>query len=348
MSGFKMDRKLRMLVWGILAFALANPLQSSSADESSEKLAEGREHQQKCVAKVADLFANTEITEPVKVLVEKTRKYYPNYVAFFSEGPSKDYMKAMAEIGPQDGCNKMHDSLVQVVESECARYFTEEPELNGLDFISQLVQVSPKVLEVLYAQEACTVACTQYPSEERLQNCAAKMADYIVNNVELSESAKRLVKKLQQYAQYPVLYSDTDTPDEFDLVARTMPQNECDALVPAYWRMIALDCSVCIHGAFNESIQDEAKLLAAVSKISQQAHDILYATDACRLDEIEVESPFGNGFDDDDDDGDDDMDESKNTVELADHSDDDRDKLVSRSDEDRDKVVDDEMIWWPS
>jgi hypothetical protein len=153
MSGFKMGRKLRTLMVGILAFALANSLQSSLATNESS------EDRQKCVAEFADQLAKIEVTGEVKVIMEKSREYYPDYVAFVNAGtPSDEYLSALAKLGSPDGCDKVLSDFGKITAPGCSERILSDNENDYTKFLSELLQVSQEVKDVLDADRACSFA----------------------------------------------------------------------------------------------------------------------------------------------------------------------------------------------
>jgi hypothetical protein len=187
MSGFKMGRKLKMLVVGILAVALANSLQTSLANEPIAELAkeaneeqanefnkeldnessgdlanESNEYRQRCVAEVTEYIDdNFKITEPVKVLTAKYREFFPNYADLRAHRNDVDkrYKEALQELRPmaRDDCNKLLINFSDGVYSiPCADRMLRAPgAATHYLFMSDVGRARKEAMDVLDAVEAC-------------------------------------------------------------------------------------------------------------------------------------------------------------------------------------------------
>ena len=104
---------------------------------------------QTCVKEVADYLALKSIPSPVLRLVEKTRKYYPDFTVLFGGEPIKtNYVRAMEKLGPQDGCM---DLIRYVNDISRAVPCYKKLEVRILDVAQSTNQAARDVIEADYS-----------------------------------------------------------------------------------------------------------------------------------------------------------------------------------------------------
>jgi hypothetical protein len=145
MSGFKMSRRLRMLMVGILAVAIANSLQASLATDESNK------NRQECVSTVTKEIEALEIPETVEVLIGTSRNYRPTMPE-----PSKKDNREEYEKKVQSDCEKLFAESLGLDRIPCLKDLSDDGEsMDALEFLKEMGQVSQKAQDVLDAQKEC-------------------------------------------------------------------------------------------------------------------------------------------------------------------------------------------------
>jgi hypothetical protein len=250
-----MDRKLRTLVVGILAFALANSLQTSLAETQGE-----------CVAKIAGRIAELKLTEPLEAIVKKTREHYLNVMALLkSLSPSEEYLLALEKIGPQKDCDKLLDIFEEITLDGCF----------GESFISRsiltvrLLLSSQEARKFYYAAAGC-MSMLQIRKEERAM-CATKVANRLVDKITLSEPIKVFVEEMKNIKS-----------EIYDELKRITPSDACNELTAAVVEeMETLDCYQSNFSGTGEHSRERRYFEWNVEKISQGANDIMTAKLRC-------------------------------------------------------------------
>jgi hypothetical protein len=270
-----MGRKLRTLMVGILAFALANSLQSSLATNESS------ENRQKCVAEVADQLAKIEVTESVKVLMEKLREYYSDHVALVEAGgPSFEYLSALRKIGPQDDCVKVVSDVERIVSEGClSRFLSDTNELG--QFVSELVQVSQEVEDAFDAYKTCVISVeNQYPDSEDREKCTAEVADYVAENIKISEPLEVFMEKGMEF--YSGDYETQDVPEgHFEAMKNVIvPHDDCKKLKSGLDKIFEIEC---VKRTFYQTDNEYDELLFDLAEFSENAYDILNANFLCQM-----------------------------------------------------------------
>jgi hypothetical protein len=253
MSGFKMDRKLRTLVVGILAFALANSLQTSLAETQGE-----------CFAKITGKIANLELTEPLKVVGEITRKHIFNFMALLKgESPPNEYRLALEKIGPQKDCDKLLDEFEPIKLDEC---FDEHNFAHFL--LASRLFLSSHVRNVYYAETGCENLL--FIRKEGRAKCAAEVANSLVENIELPEPIKVFVEEMKNFEW-----------QDIDELKRITPLDACNELIAAVEKMKTLDCYQINFSDTGENSRQRRYFEYDVKKISQKTKDVMDAKFSC-------------------------------------------------------------------
>lgn len=101
-----------------------------------------------CVNQVVEYLGSKAIPGTIQVLVDESRKFYPDFSVLLGQEPIKmNYVEAMEQIGPQIGCHEVEEIINRIgKEVPCYR----DLAVKMIDVVNARNQRANEVIEADY------------------------------------------------------------------------------------------------------------------------------------------------------------------------------------------------------
>lgn len=109
-----------------------------------------------CVKEVVEHLHQRTVPKDIKVLIEESRKYYPDFSVLLTDKPIVEdgYVEALEKIGPQPGCDEVI-KFVDWISVKVPCYRVQPMEIT--DVINARDEAANEVLEADYVCQVATL-----------------------------------------------------------------------------------------------------------------------------------------------------------------------------------------------